>query len=92
MSLMCGLALWVQVRPSTGLKALLALLRPFASRKAGRKFVAVESLTGIEAATGHARAPVLLSQQMRLQRSIGQRPPTDTEVRCKSSAGLPSPP
>ena len=41
----------VQVRPSTGLKALLALLRPFASRKAGRKVVAVESLTGIEAAT-----------------------------------------
>ncbi len=45
-----------QVRPSTGLKALLALLRPFASRKAGRKVVAVESLTGIEAAT-RCRAP-----------------------------------
>ncbi|KAK9825463.1 hypothetical protein WJX81_005184 [Elliptochloris bilobata] len=41
----------VLVRPSAGLKALLALLRPFASRKAGRKIVAVESLTGIEAAT-----------------------------------------
>jgi hypothetical protein len=46
-----------QVRPSTGLKALLALLRPFASRKAGRKVVAVESLTGIEAAT-RCRAPL----------------------------------
>ena len=72
MSPVFSLALLAQVRPSTGLKALLALLRPFASRKAGRKFVAVESLTGIEAATKHVPPPVLLSRLMSLLLRMGR--------------------
>jgi hypothetical protein len=40
------------VRPSPFLRAVLAFMRPFVSRKAGRKIRAVESLAELAAATG----------------------------------------
>ncbi|CAL8460871.1 g402 [Coccomyxa elongata] len=43
----------ILVRPSKALKAFLTMLRPFLSRKAHRKVVKVESLSGIAEATGN---------------------------------------
>ncbi|KAK9908724.1 hypothetical protein WJX75_001952 [Coccomyxa subellipsoidea] len=43
----------ILVRPSKPLKAFLTMLRPFLSRKAHRKVIKVESLSGIAEATGN---------------------------------------